>query len=137
MFEQLDQKVGKSGLRWTVWLGGLIVALLVGSMMLVQALWPETVRSLTVLAKASLVAPTPPQAARPAAPEPPKQKTQKQFTPPVLQAPTVVPPKIATAPDPPSEAPPIVTVCINCVVGGIPGAPPGGFGGTDIAVPTA
>jgi protein TonB len=140
MFEQLDQKVGKSGLRWTIWLGGLIVALLVGSMVLVQALWPETVRSLTILAKESLLAPTPPHTVEAVAPEQPKQKTQQQFTVPkqVFHAPSAIPPKINMEPEPPSEAPPIVAVCLSCVVGGIPGVPPGGLGRIDVAfVPPA
>ena len=140
MFEQLDDKVGKSGLRWTIWLGGLIVALLVGSMFLVQTLWPETVSRLTILAKESLVAPpTPPHAAEPAAPEPPKTKNAKA----TLAPPTQVflaghrrfRPKSIRIPSLHAEARlPVVAACISCVVGGIPGVPPGGFGGTDVAV---
>ncbi len=102
MFEQLDQKMAKSRLRWTVWLGVTCVAGLIGMTVLAPKVWPQQM-DLVKLAKERLYAPLPPAApGRPhvkvvGAPVPPRKggKTTKVFVfRPELVQPPAVPPKV-------------------------------------------
>lgn len=128
MFELLEEKSAKSGLRSrvkaTFWIGFAVVAILIGLLVLVQSLWPSTMKQVVALARGPLTAPSVPVGKPPEQPATPPPPSRRNTPTNVFTAPPRVPPTVNTEPEPPGKAEPPQLACANCV----PGAPNGDSG---------
>lgn len=133
MFELLEQTTARPR-RWTKFVGIAIIAAVLGSIIMVQKIWPQTAKDIIARAKEILVAPLPPPSSQPAAPEPPRVKLPPKVfrevrNDNVLHAPPVIPTVINADPEPPADASPNPAPCPACIPGSTPGSNgPGGFG---------